>query len=86
MVQRYAHLAPGFQERAIAALEAYGKEEKTEAEHCPKNAHRTNGHKMDTVTQNPVLEKLSLKRRKPPVSRGFSMVGATGIEPVTPAV
>ena len=90
MVQRYAHLAPEFQERAIAALEAYGKEAKKEAEHCPEstpeNTQRTNGHNLDTVKQNPVFDKLSLKRRNPQVSLGGSMVGATGIEPVTPAV
>ncbi len=76
MVQRYAHLAPEFQERAIAALEAYGKEEKDGVDPCPENAQGTNGHNLDTVTRNPVLEKLSLERRKAPVSRGFSMVGA----------
>lgn len=86
MVQRYAHLSPEFQERAIAALEAYGKEEREEVDSCPENIEQTNGHKKGTVPRDPALDKLSLKRRKAPVSRGFSMVGATGIEPVTPAV
>ncbi len=27
-----------------------------------------------------------MKKEKPPVSRGFSMVGTTGIEPVTPSM
>ena len=58
MVQRYAHLAPDFQERAISALEAYG--------HKKGTAEKNSGAK----TRNPLK----------------GMVGATGIEPVTPAV
>ncbi len=59
MVQRYAHLAPDFQERAISALEAYG-------------------HKMGTANKNVPAQGIP----KPLAD----MVGATGIEPVTPAV
>jgi len=59
MVQRYAHLAPDFQKRAIAALNVYG-------------------HNLGTVNDNVPVRILP----KPLVE----MVGATGIEPVTPAV
>ena len=64
-MQRYAHLAPEFQERAIAALEAYGKEAKDEVDHCPKNIANKNGNIMDTPKRDPALEKLALKTRKP---------------------
>lgn len=68
----------------------HGKEAKEEVKHCPgtvlENAHGTNGYTLDTVVRNPTLDKLSLKRRKPPVSQRSSMVGATGIEPATPDV
>ncbi len=59
MVQRYAYLAPDFQERAIAALNVYG-------------------HNLDTAEETafPEIPANPLKR----------MVGATGIEPATPAV
>ncbi|MEQ8319261.1 MAG: hypothetical protein RH946_03270 [Rhodospirillales bacterium] len=59
MVQRYAHLAPDFQERAIAALNIYG-------------------HNLGTAEETafPEIPAKPLKK----------MVGATGIEPVTPAV
>jgi len=59
MVQRYAHLAPDFQERAIAALNVYG-------------------HNMGTVD--------SIESSDVPANPLKRMVGATGIEPVTPAV
>jgi len=59
MVKRYTHLAPDFQERAIAALNAYELS-------------------LGTVNKNTPAQNL-------PKSL-VDMVGATGIEPVTPAV
>ena len=72
MVQRYAHLAPEFQERAIKALEGYGD--------------KTGGHTLGTVAENVPANDLSQTAENPSVSARVSMVGATGIEPVTPAV
>lgn len=68
-------------EQAVSLTDHHsGKEAKDEAECCPEdgseNAQRTNGHNLDTVKQNPELDKLSLKTRKAPVSLGVSMVGA----------
>jgi len=59
MVQRYAHLAPEYQERAIEALNGFG-------------------HNLGTMDSNEpaLITPKSLK----------GMVGATGIEPVTPPV
>ena len=59
MVQHYAHLAPDFQERAIAALNVYG-------------------HNLGTVDSGEFAEM--------PAKSLKILVGATGIEPVTPAV
>lgn len=90
MVQRYAHLAPEFQERAIAALEAYGQDKQVEANeeavHSSENIGGTNGHTLDTPAQNAALDKLALKARNPKGSLGVSMVGAARIELATPPV
>ena len=73
MVQRYAHLSPEFQARAISALESYGT-----AEGLPQNTMPVKRHDLGTADSDGsgVITPKSLKE----------MVGTAGIEPATPAV
>ncbi len=71
MVQRYAHLAPEFQERAIDALNSYRE-----------NAIGTVGHTLGTLALKSDDFGFS-PNENPLVSQGVRMVEPDGIEPTT---
>ena len=68
MVQRYAHLAPEFQEKAISALEVYGQP--APAIYGQGGACPSDGHNLGTVTKNSVLDSLSITLKNPLASQG----------------
>ena len=71
MVQRYAHLAPGYQDRAIEALNAYGREAKNRC------------HDLGTIDADVRQDDSALKGQNPLVCQGVLMVEPDGIEPTT---
>ena len=71
MVQRYAHLAPGYQDRAIEALNAYGWEAKNR------------WYDLGTIDADAITEDIAQKEQNPLISQGVLMVEPDGIEPTT---
>ncbi|PCI39898.1 MAG: hypothetical protein COB46_07915 [Rhodospirillaceae bacterium] len=72
MVQRYAHLAPDYQNRAIEAL--------NDLQNTPQN---TSWHNFGTIGQDVGEEDNPQKAQNPLVSQEVLMVEPSGIEPLT---
>lgn len=74
MVQRYSHLAPEYQERAIEALNTYGE-----------SPWFNPGHNLGTVAADDQNDQ-KLRQQKSPVNQALKMVPSGGIEPPAPSL